>query len=130
MVCKKVARMTQMRHDDLANALHLVVHAFSCQLTAKPRYLALVKQQGMEECQRRGDIVAVLQWLDLVAVDVAVAYASAKSYSAQAGRAAGWTAARAEQTKRTRFRKYLPDHAAFRFVPFAVEMCGYMGKRW
>ena len=31
-------------------------------------------------------------------------------------------------TKRTRFRKDVPDHAAFRFVPFAVETCGYMGK--
>ena len=38
------------------------------------------------------------------------------------------TAARAEQTKRTRFRKDVPDHAAFRFVPFAVETCGYIGK--
>ena len=34
----------------------------------------------------------------------------------------------AERTKRTRFRKDVPDHAAFRFVPFAVETCGYMGK--
>ena len=23
---------------------------------------------------------------------------------------------------------HTPDHAAFRFVPFAVETCGYMGK--
>ena len=30
--------------------------------------------------------------------------------------------------KHTRFRKDVPDHAAFRFVPFAVETCGYMGK--
>ena len=22
----------------------------------------------------------------------------------------------------------MPDHAAFRFVPFAVETCGHMGK--
>ena len=27
-----------------------------------------------------------------------------------------------------RFRKDVSDHAAFRFVPFAVETCGYMGK--
>ena len=27
-----------------------------------------------------------------------------------------------------RFRKDVPDHAAFRFVPFGVETCGYMGK--
>ena len=30
--------------------------------------------------------------------------------------------------QRTRFRQDVPDHAAFRFVPFAVETCGYMGK--
>ena len=29
---------------------------------------------------------------------------------------------------RTRFRKDVPDHAAFRFVPFAVETSGHMGK--
>ena len=41
-----------------------------------------------------------------------------------------WTAARAEQTasRWTRLRNDVPDHAAFRFVPFVVEMCGYMGK--
>ena len=27
-----------------------------------------------------------------------------------------------------RFRKDVPDHAAFRFVPLAVETCGYIGK--
>ena len=82
----------------------------------------------MVECQRRADIVAVLPRLELAAVDVVVAQASAKSYAAQAAKAAGWTAVRAERTKRTRFRQDVPDHAAFRFVPFAVETCGYMGK--
>ena len=82
----------------------------------------------MVECQRRGDIVAVLPRLELAAVDVVVVHASAKSYAAKAAKTAGWTAARAEQTKRTRFRKDFPDHAAFRFVLFAVETCGYMGK--
>ena len=48
--------------------------------------------------------------------------------ASQAAKKAGWTAARAERTKRTRFRKDVPDHAAFRFVPFAVETCGYMSK--
>ena len=28
-------------------------------------------------------------------------------------------------TKQTRLRKVLPDHAAFRFVPVAVEKCGH-----
>ena len=35
----------------------------------------------MVECQRRGDIVAVLPRLELAAVDVVVAHASAKSYA-------------------------------------------------
>ena len=51
-----------------------------------------------------------------------------KSYAAEAAKTSGWTAASAERTKRTWFRKDVPDHAAFRFVPFAVETCGYMGK--
>ena len=61
--------------------------------------------------------------------------------TAQAAKSAGWTAARAEQSKRTRFRKdvnvnvnnvptrsIIWDHAAFRRVPFAVETCGCMGN--
>ena len=66
--------------------------------------------------------------LELAAVDVVVVHASAKSYAAQAAKAAGWTSARAKRTKRMRFRQDVPDRAAFRFVPVAVETCGYMGK--
>ena len=84
MVCEKVAKMTQMRHDNLANALRLVVSACSCQSAAEPRYRALAGKKGMVECQRRGDIVAVLPRLELAAVDVVVAHASAKSYAAEA----------------------------------------------
>ena len=40
---------------------------------------------------------AVLPRLELAAVDVVVAHASAKMYAAQAAKTAGWTAARAEQ---------------------------------
>ena len=128
MVCEKVAKMTQMRHNNLANALRLVVSACSCHSAAEPRSRALAGKKGMVECQRRGDIVAILPRLELAVVDVVVAHASSTSYAAQAAKTAGWTAARAEQTKRTRFRKDVPDHAAFRFLPFAVEPCGYMGK--
>ena len=121
--------MTQMLHDNLANALRLVVSACSCQSAAEPRYRALAGEKGMVECQRRGDIVAVLPRLELAAVDGVVVHASARPYTAQAAKAAGWTAARAEQTKRMRFRNDVPEHAAFRFVPFAVETCGYTGKQ-
>ena len=106
MVCKKVAKMTQMRHDNLANALGLVVTACSCHLGAGPRYLvALAGKKGGVESLRRGDIVAFLTRLELVAVDVVVTHASTNSYAAKAAKKAGWTAARAERTKRTRFRK-------------------------
>ena len=117
--------MTQM---SLANALRLVVSACGCQSAAEPRYRAMAGKKGMVECQRRGDIVAVLPRLELAAVDVVVAHESAKSYAVEAAKTPGWTAARAERTKLTRFRKDVPDHAALRFAPFAVETCGYMGN--
>ena len=128
MLCKKVAKMTQMCHDNLANALRLVVSTCTCQSVTEPRYRALASKKGMVECQRRGDIAAVLSRLELAAVDVVDAHASANSNAAEATKTAGWTAARGEQTKRTRFSKDVPDHAAFRFVPISVETCGYMGK--
>ena len=106
MVCQKVANMTQLqkRHDNLAIALRLFVSACTCQSSAEPRYRALAGKKGMVECQCPGDIVAVLRRLEPAAVDVVVAHASAKIYAAQAAKTAGWTAASAEQTKRTRFR--------------------------
>ena len=99
MVCEKVAKMTQMRHDNLANALRLVVSACSCQSSAEPRYRALAGKKGicMAECQRRGDTVAVLPRLGLAAVDIVVAHASAKSYAAEVAKTAGWTLRRAER---------------------------------
>ena len=128
MVCENVSKIHKMLHDNLANALRLVVSASSCQSVAEARYRALAGKKGMAECQRRGEIVADLLRLELTAVDVVVAHVSAKSNAAEAAKTLGWTAARAERTKRTRFRKDVPDHAAFRFVPFAVETSGHMGK--
>ena len=46
-----VAKMAQMHHDNLANALRLVVSACSCQSAAEPRYRALAGKKGMVECQ-------------------------------------------------------------------------------
>ena len=89
MVCGKIAKMTQIRHDDLANALRLVVSACSCQSAAEPRYRALAGKKRIVECQRRGDIVAVLPRLELSVVDVVVAHASAKSYAAEAAETDG-----------------------------------------
>ena len=127
-VCGKVAKMTQMGHDNLANALRLVVSACSCRPAAEPCYRALVGKKGMVEWQCRGDIVGVLPRLELAAVNVVVAHASAMTYADQAAQTGEWTAARAERSKRTRFRKDEPDHAAFRFVSFAGETSGYTHK--
>ena len=73
-------------------------------------------------------IVAVLPRLELAVVDVVGAHGFAKLFAAQATIAAGWTAVGGKQTKRARFGKNVPDHAAFRFVPFADKTCLYMGK--
>ena len=52
--------------------MFLGTSACSCQSAAEPRYRALATKKGMVECQRRGDIVAVLPRLELAAVDVVV----------------------------------------------------------
>ena len=83
MVCEKVAKMTQMRQDNLANALRLVVSACTSQSAGDSCYRALAGKKDMVECQCRGDIMAVLPQLELAAVDVVVAHASAKSYADQ-----------------------------------------------
>ena len=85
MVCEKVAKMSQMRHAILANALHLVVSACGCQSAAEPRYRTLAGKKRMVECQRRGDIVAVLR-PKLAAVDIAVSHTTVMSDAAQAAR--------------------------------------------
>ena len=84
MVSDKVTKMSQMRrmHDNRANALHLVVSACSCQTAAEARYRSPAGKMCMVECQRRGNIMAVLPRLELAAVDVVVAHESAKSYTA------------------------------------------------
>ena len=74
MVCEKVAKMTQMRHENLTNALRLVVSAYSCQSATESRYRALAGKEGMAEFQLRGNIVAVLLRLWLAAGDVVVAH--------------------------------------------------------
>ena len=127
MVCKKVAKETQMRHDNLARALRLVASYAGLQSALEPLYRALARGAGVE-LNRRGDVVVVMPRLEMAAVDVVVTHAPAASYVAAAARETGATAERAEDRKRDRFRRDVPDHAAFRFVPFAVESCGFMGK--
>ena len=128
MVCKKVAKMTQLRHDIFVDALRLVISSASLQSAKEPRYRALAGRPRDVERNRRGDIVVVLPRLQMAAVDVVVTHACAATYVQRAAKETGATALRAEQRKRRRFVKDVPSHAAFRFVPFAVESCGYMGK--
>ena len=47
MVCEKVAKTIQMRHDTLANALRLVLSPYSRQSAAEPDYRALAGKKGM-----------------------------------------------------------------------------------
>ena len=126
MVCKQCAKMTQMRHDNLAVALRLVISHASLQSALEPRYRTLdggVKVQN----DRRGDIVVVMPRLQMTAVDVVVTHAPAASYAAAAAREAGATAVRAEGVKRSKYKRDVPGRAAIRFVPFAVESCGRLG---
>ena len=51
----------------------------------------------MADGRQTNQVVAVLPRLELAAVDVVVAHASAKSYATQAAKTAGWTAAKAER---------------------------------
>ena len=70
--------MTQMRHDNLAIALRLVISHTSMQSALEPRYRALdcgVKVQN----DRRGDIVVVM-----TAVEIVGTHAPAASYAAAA----------------------------------------------
>ena len=101
MVCEKVVKMAQMRPDDLANALRMVVSACSCCSAAGARHRALAGENGMVERQRHGSIVAVLPRREHTAVDAVFMHVSETSHAAQAARQAGLTAAGAEQTKRT-----------------------------
>ena len=89
MVCEKVAKMTPMRHDNLANALRLVFSACSCHSAVEPRHGVMAGKKGMVKFQRRGDIVAVLPLLELAAKDAVLAHAPAKSHAVQPAKAGG-----------------------------------------
>ena len=74
---------------------------------------------------RWGDIVGVLP--RPVEVGVVVGHAAARPYAAQAAKQAGWTSLRAEQTQQKRSTSGVSHHAAIKFLPYAVETCGYRG---
>ena len=98
-----------MRHDNLARALRLVASYAGLQSALEPLYRALARGAGVE-LNRRGDVVVVMPRLEMAAV--VVTHAPAASYVAAAARETGATAERAEDRKRDRFRRDVPDHAA------------------
>lgn len=98
----------------------------SQQLPVAGRSQTLTGQKGMVECQRRGNMVAVLLQLWLVVVDVVVTCKAIRCSGCQGNFV---DCHRAERSTRMRFRKCVTGHAAWRFVPFAVETCGHMEKQ-
>ena len=71
MVCERLAKVTQMRHENMANASRLLVSVCSSQLEAEPRCRALAGEKGMVECQRVDD-VEVLLGLEPAAIVVVI----------------------------------------------------------
>jgi len=121
MVCEKVAKMTQMRHDNLANALRLVVSAATNRWRSS-RYRVLASNNGIAECQGRGDIAAVLPQLQHLAVDVSWRMRLRSRTLLRLPRKPGGP--RRGLNGPSGHCDDVPDHAAFRFVPLAVETCG------
>ena len=120
--------MAQMRHDNQANAIHQVVSAYSYKSAAWPCYLALAGSKADFEWKCQGYILAVLPQLVLAAVDVVVAYAFARSYAPWGSKKVGQRRGLNTQCGHPSAVQDVLDHAAFRFVPFQVDTCGYIGK--
>jgi hypothetical protein len=125
MVCKSVAKMTQMRHDIVASAVRRVVCRASCASSLEPSYRHL-RNRG-EAGQRRGDILVVLPSGKISIVDVVVTHPSQQAHVSQACTRAGHAAAQAERAKVAEFRRIGEDAGQYDFVPFAVESYGRLG---
>lgn len=127
MVCKNVAKMTQLRHDLVASAVRRVVCRASCASSMEPSYRHLQQQQGGNAGQRRGDILVVLPSGKINIVDVVVTHPSQVKYVNQACTRAGHAAAREEVRKVAQFQEIGADAGQYDFVPFAVESYGRLG---
>jgi hypothetical protein len=125
MVCKSVAKMTQLRHDLVASAVRRVVCRASCASSMEPTYRHL-RQQG-DAGQRRGDILVVLPSGKISIVDVVVTHPAQQAYVNQACTRAGHAAARVEAAKVAEFRRIGEDAGQYDFVPFGVESYGQLG---
>ena len=131
--------MTQIRHDNPANALRMVASTCSCQVAVEPRYRSMVRKEAMNEnadagailsrCSRisslrpwnvvvassahgrprapgRWGLCPVWAWRDVLFF--LFAHALGQLHAAQATK-------ETDRVKRTRFRKFVPDHVAFQF---------------
>ena len=128
MVCKSVAKMTQLRHDIVASAVRRVVCRAGCASSMEPSYRHLRSQQARAVAsQRRGDILVVLPSGQISVVDTVVTHPSQQACVNQACTRAGHAAAKAECAKRASFRALGEDAAQYDFVPFAVESYGRIG---
>jgi hypothetical protein len=125
MVCKSVAKMTQMRHDIVASAVRRVVCRAGCASSMEPSYRHL-RNRGVAG-QRRGDVLVVLPSGQISIVDVVVTHPSQQAHVHQACTRPGHAAAQAERSKVAEFRRIGEDAGQYDFVPFAVESYGRLG---
>ena len=124
MVCRTVAKATQMRHNQLALAVRRVASRASCPSSMEPSYRGLQRSETVNSAgQRRGDIFAIMPDATSVVVDTVLTHPCADSYVAQAAKEDGYAAKRAADVKIRRFRG-LREGAQHDFVPFAVESYG------
>ena len=152
MVCKSVAKMTQMRHDIVVSAVRRVICRSGCPSSLEPSYRALAAPhpQGAQAApaaagpgpaapaapapparrtdpgQRRGDIMAVLPGGQIDIVDVVVTHPARQDCLGQACTRAGYAARKAEEGKVRAFRSF-GDAGQYEFVPFALESYGRLG---
>jgi hypothetical protein len=125
MLCKSVAKMTQMRHDIVASAVRRVVCRASCASSMEPSYRHL--RNSAVANQRRGDIMVVLPSGKICIVDTVVMHPSQTKYVNHACVRAGHAAAQSEQSKVTDWRRLGEDASQYDFVPFGVETYGWLG---
>jgi hypothetical protein len=129
MLCKNVAKMTQMRHDIVVSAVRRVISRASCPSSLEPSYRPLQQPgalQGAGPGQRRGDIMAVLPGGQISMVDVVVTHPARQDCLGQACVRNGIAAQRSEDRKVREFRQF-GDAGQYEFVPFALESYGRLG---
>jgi hypothetical protein len=129
MICKSIAKMTQLRHDIVASAVRRVICRATLPSSAEPLYRNLRSQarSGEAEGQRRGDILVVMPSGSITIVDVVITHSPADSYVKAASQTTGAAAQKAEDRKKAEFRKF-GDAGQYDFVGFGLESHGRLGK--